>query len=61
MGIPTNTVEVGECGLRCSIRTQLGGNYRLMNPLVGIRGHSTSGSSSGLVRDLRSFVGSDDQ
>ena len=30
MGLPTNTVKVGECGLGCSIRTQLGGNSQHM-------------------------------
>ena len=32
MGLPTNTIEVGECGLRCSIRTQLGGNPQPIKP-----------------------------
>ena len=47
MGLPTNTVKVGECGLGCSIRTQLGGNSQHMESTRSDPVVITSGSPSG--------------
>ena len=47
MGLPTNTVKVGECGLGCSIRTQLGGNSQHMESTRSDPMVITSGPPSG--------------
>ena len=49
MGLPTNTVKVGECGLGCRIRTQLGGNSQRIEPTQWDPMVMTTGPLGGFV------------